>query len=375
MRVVGRSIPRLDGIEKITGRARYTADLTVPGMLYGAVLRSPVPHARIQRIDATRALAIPGVVAVLTGNDVSDIDPFIGHVVRDRPLIALDRVRYVGEPVAAVAAIDELTAREAAALIEVEYDELPAVLDVEQALRPDSPNLHDHPKEHNICFHRRIERGDPETGFAQAAHVFEHRFTFPSVYQYAMEPHGAIATVDGSKITIWTSAQHPFLVRAEVAAIFGKTLEDVRVVVPYVGGGFGSKSYTKIDPLVVALARKAGRPVRVAQSVTESCLTSRRHAATVLLRTGVDAQGHLLGRTCTIWLDTGAYADNGPRVAAKAAMRVLGGYRCPNVRADACRLYEHLARRIIPIDWSAASDLGERVAIGHHCRSAGHRSP
>jgi len=339
MHVIGRSIPRVDGGEKVTGRARYTADLALPGMLHGAILRSTLPHARLRRIDASRALTIPGVVAVLTGNDVADLDPFIGHVIRDRPLIALDRVRYVGEPVAAVAALDELTAREAAALIDVEYDELPPVLDVEGALRADSSNVHEHPQEHNICFHRRVERGDPEAGFAQAAQVFEHRFSFPSVYQYTMEPHGAIAAIDGTKITIWTSAQHPFLVRAEVAAIFRKALDDVRVIVPYVGGGFGSKSYTKIEPLVVALARKAGRPVRMAQTVTESCLISRRHAATVILRTGVDAQGHLIARTCTIWLDTGAYADNGPRVAAKAAVRVLGGYRCPHVRADAYAVY------------------------------------
>lgn len=343
MRVVGHSIPRVDGFEKVTGRARYTPDLIVPGMLHGAVLRSPLPHAQIRQIDTARALAVSGVVAVLTGADVSDLDPFIGHVIRDHPLIALDRVRYVGEPVAAVAALDDLTAREAAALIDVDYDELPAALDVESARSPASPNLHDHPTEHNICFHHRIERGDPDAAFAQAAQVFEHRFTFPSTYQYAMEPHGVIAAVDGRTITIWTSAQHPFLVRAEVAEIFHKALDDVRVIVPYVGGGFGSKSYTKIEPLVIALARKAGRPVRVAQTVTESCLTSRRHAASISLRTAVDAEGHLVGRIATIWLDTGAYADNGPRVAGKAAMRVLGGYRCPNVRSDAYAVYTNTA--------------------------------
>jgi len=339
MKVVGRPVPRLDGVEKVTGRARYTADLAVPGMLHGAVLRSPLPHARIRRIDAARALALPGVVAVLTGEDVRDLDPRIGHVIRDRPLIALDRVRHAGEPVAAVAAVDPVTAQEALALIDVAYDELPAALDLDAALQPGSPEIHEGAQGHNLCFHRRIAAGDVAAGFARAAAVFEHRFSFPSVYHYAMEPHVAVAAVDAAGITVWTSAQHPFLVRAEIAAIFRRPLEQVRVVVPYVGGGFGSKSYTKIEPLVVALARKAGRPVRVAHSVRDACLTTRRHEARIVLRSGVDAAGRFLARECTVWLDTGAYADNGPRVAAKAAMRVLGAYRCPHVRADAYAVY------------------------------------
>lgn len=346
LRVVGRPVPRLDGFEKVTGRARYTVDLVVPGMAHGAILRSPVPRARILAIDASRAERMPGVVAVLTAADLRDIDPYYGQLVRDRPLIAIDEVRYAGEPVAAVAALDPATAQEALERIEVAYDELPPVLDLDAALAGGAPRVHARrpagappEAEGNICFHARVARGDPEAALAGAAHTFEHTFVFPMVYHYAMEPHAVVAAADGPAVTVWTSAQHPFLVRADLARMFGRALEQVRVVVPYVGGGFGSKSYTKLEPLAVALARKAGRPVRVALSVAEACLTTRRHAARVVLRTGVDRDGRLVARVATSWLDTGAYADNGPRVTARAARRVLGGYRCPHVRSDAYAVY------------------------------------
>lgn len=355
-RVVGQRVPRIDGPEKVTGRARYTVDLVVPGMLHGAVLRSPIPHGRIRAIDASRAEALPGVVAVLTRDDVRDIDPYYGHLIRDCPLIAVDKVRYVGEPVAAVASLDNLTAREALDLIDVDYEDLPPVLDIQAALSDGATLVHEAtrrldaggrsdplqgetPARSNVCYRARYERGDVDSTLVAAPHVFEQTFTFPMIYQYAMEPHTVIASVEGDRITVWTSAQHPFLIRAELARLFRRSLEQVRVVIPYVGGGFGSKSYIKVEPLVVALARKAGRPVRVALTVGEAMLTTRRHAARVVLRTGVDAEGRLLAREAQIRLDTGAYADNGPRVAAKAAGRVLGAYRCDNVRVDAAAVY------------------------------------
>ncbi len=347
LRIVGRPVPRIDGFEKVTGRARYAVDLAVPGMIHGALLRSPLPHARIRAIDTSKAKTLPGVVATLTRDDVGDLDPFYGPVIRDRPLIALDAVRYVGEPVVGVAALDAWTAWAALELIDVTYEEIPSILDMEAAMAPGAPLLHEDrpaargfpPVEGNVCFHARFERGDVAAAFARAARIFEHTFTFPMVYHYAMEPHAVIASVDGPTITVWSSAQHPFLVRAELARVFGRSLEQVRVIVPYVGGGFGSKSYTKIEPLVVALARKAGRPVRVALSVTEACHTTRRHSARIVLRSAVDAEDHLVAREATIWLDTGAYADNGPRVAARAATRVLGAYKCPHVRVDALAVY------------------------------------
>jgi CO/xanthine dehydrogenase Mo-binding subunit len=347
-RVVGTSVPRVDAVEKVTGRARYTGDIVLPGMLHGKAVRSPHAHARIRAIDATEAEAIPGVAAVLTRDDLKDVDPYYGPLVRDRPLLALDVARYAGEPVAAVAAETEAIAAHAASLVRVEYEELPSLLDVAAALAPGAPLIHEGPHRAgderltvrpvagtNIGHHERIVRGDVARGFAEADLVVEDTFTFPMVYHYTLEPHTAVAHWEKDTLTVWASAQHPFLVRAELARIFKLPLAKVRLIIPYLGGGFGSKSYTKIEPLVAALARKAGRPVRVAQSVAESMHTTRRHSVTCRIKTGVTRDGRLLAKQCEIYLDTGAYADNGPQVANRAANRVIGPYRLPHVQVDA----------------------------------------
>jgi CO/xanthine dehydrogenase Mo-binding subunit len=351
--VIGRPVPRFDGHAKVTGRALYTGDLFIPGMVPGFILRSSVAHARLRAVRTEEAERVPGVLAVLTGADLAGTDPYYGHAVKDRPVIAIDKVRYVGEPVAAVAAVDLRTARAAAERIIMDVQELPAVFDLDQALAADAPAIHEgrstlgqyHDLDHvaaaapNVCYHEQYAWGNVDRGFAAADAVFEDTFTFPAVYHYAMEPYTVVASADRGGFTIWAAAQHPFLVRAELAAIFHEPLERVRVIVPYVGGGYGSKSYAKIEPLVAALARKAQRPVRVVCSVEEAMLTNRRHAARVRLRTGVRRDGRLVARDCTIRLDTGAYADNGPRVANKIATRILGGYRCPNVRVEVSAVY------------------------------------
>jgi CO/xanthine dehydrogenase Mo-binding subunit/aerobic-type carbon monoxide dehydrogenase small subunit (CoxS/CutS family) len=333
-KLVGTDVARVDGVEKVTGRARFTGDLVVPGMLAGQILRSPHAHARIVRIDASRAEALPGVAAVLTAGDIADLDPYYAG----RPVIAIGKVRYVGEPVAAVAAADQPTAEEALSLIEVEYDDLPAVIGLDAALADDAPQIHESAPG-NICSHEHVERGDVERGFAESDEIVEHVFTFPMVYHYAMEPHAVIAAADASGITIWSSAQHPFPVREDIARIFRRPVEQVRMIVPYLGGGFGSKSFTKFEPLVVALARKAGKPVRICNSVKDSMLTVRRHAARVKLKTGVKRDGTLMAREAVIHLDTGGYADNGPQVAIRAASRVLAPYRIPHIRSDAYAVY------------------------------------
>ncbi len=334
LKYVGHSIPRVDGIEKVTGKAKFTGDLVIPGMLYGKILRSPYPHARIVSIDASKAEAFPGVVAVLTASDVSNTDPYYSG----RPIIAMQKVRYVGEPVVAVAARDAETAEEALSLIEVVYEELPAAVGLDAALRKGAPLIHEDASG-NICSHEHVERGNVEEGFAEADEIFEDSFTFPMVYHYTMEPHSVIAQVDDEGITVWSSAQHPFQVRGDIAKIFGLALARVRVIISYLGGGFGSKSYTKFEPLVVALARKAKRPVRICNSVTESMLTVRRHGVRLRLKTGVKKDGTLLAREAEIYLDTGGYADNGPAVAIRAATRVLGPYRIPHIRTDAYAVY------------------------------------
>ncbi len=354
LRVVGTSARRIDARDKVTGRALYAGDLRIPGMLVGKVLRSPLAHARLVTVDARAAEAIPGVVAVLTRDDLTDIEPCYGPILKDRPIVAMDKVRYAGEPVALVAAVDEATAEAALAAIQVAYHELPGATDIEAALAPGAVPLHDRlppsvtardfslakaDPARNICHHERVEQGDVVAGFAEAARVFENVFTFPMVYHYAMEPHTVVAQVDGEGITVWASAQHPFVVRAELARMFSVPLAQVRFIVPYLGGGFGSKSYTKIEPLAVALAHKARRPVRLALPVEGAMHTVRRHAARIRIKTGVSRDGLVLARECEVFLDTGAYADNGPDVAKRAAARVLGPYRTPHIRSDSYAVY------------------------------------
>lgn len=331
---VGRSIARVDAADKVTGKAKFTGDLNVPGMLHGKILRSPYPHARIRNIDTSKAETLPGVVAILTSRDISDTKPFYSG----RPVIALEKVRYIGEPIAAVAAEDLRAAEDALSLIEVEYEELPAAIGIDGALAVGAPLVHEE-AQGNICGHERVEKGEIRQGFAESDEVFEDTFTFPMVYHYALEPHSVIAHWSEDGVTIWSSAQHPFQVRGDIAKIFGLQPSQVRMVIPFLGGGFGSKSYTKFEPLVVALARKAKKPVRIVNSVAESMLTVRRHGARVHLKTGVKRDGTFVAREAEIHLDTGGYADNGPQVAIRAATRVLGPYRIPHIRTNAYAVY------------------------------------
>ncbi len=328
-RHVGRDVPRVDGVDKVTGRARFTGDIVLPGMLEGRILRSPLPHARIRGIDATRAEALDGVRAVVTASDLSGLDPFYNG----RPVVAVDKVRYVGEPVAAVAAEDEHAAEAALALIDVDYEELPSALGMDAALAPGAPLIHDGAPG-NVCAHERVEQGDVDQGFAASDRIFEARYTFPMVYHYSMEPHAAVAHYGADGISLWSSAQHPFLVQGDIARIFGVTRSQVRLQVSFLGGGFGGKSYTKFEPLVVLLSRKAGRPVRLCLSVPEAMVTVRRHGATVKLKTGVRNDGVLTARQAEIHLDTGAFTENTRMVAQLAATRVLGPYRIPHLRSD-----------------------------------------
>ena len=334
LKYVGQSVPRVDGIEKVTGKAKFLGDLMVPGMLYGKMLRSSYAHALIRSIDTAKAEALPGVAAVLTAADIGDSMP----TYNGRPVIAKTKVRYVGEPVAAVAACDAATAEEALSLIEVQYEELPAVIGIDGARAAGAARIHEG-RSDNVCAHEHVERGNAQEGFAQSDVVVENYFTFPMVYHYAMEPHAVIAHWSEEGITVWSSAQHPFQVRNDIAKVFRVPVARVRMIISYLGGGYGSKSYTKFEPLVVALARKAGAPVRIANSVADSMITVRRHAAKVRLKTGFRKDGMIVAREAEIYLDTGAYDDNGPQVTARAATRVLGPYWIPNINTNAYSLY------------------------------------
>jgi CO/xanthine dehydrogenase Mo-binding subunit len=352
---VGSSIPRVDGVAKVTGAAKFTGDLAFPGLLEARVLRSPLPHAQIDAIDTGKAVALPGVIAVLTRDDLHDIDPYYGNCLRDRAVVATDRVRFVGEPVAVVAAESGFIAEEALALIEVRYRELPCVADMDAALAEGAPRIHEGPSGTgefhdvaavgesfggNICHRESFTRGDPDKAFADADRIIDETYEFPMVYQYAMEPHSAVAQVTSEGIRLWSSSAHPFLVRSELAHMFGLPHAQVEVIVPFVGGAYGSKSYFKIEPLAVAIARKCGgRPVRVVQTVPESMLTTRRHSARVHLKTGFKRDGTLVSREARVWLDTGAYADNGPRVAKRVISRMLGHYKLEHCKIDVVAAY------------------------------------
>ena len=334
LKYVGHSVARVDGVDKVTGKAKFVGDLIIPGMLYGRILRSTYAHARIRSIDSSKAEMLPGVAAVLTADDIADLNP----IYNGRPVIAMKKVRYAGEPVAAVAAIDLATAEEALSLIDVDYEELPTVAGIEAAIDKNALLIHEE-KGSNIGTHEKIERGNVDEGFALSDVIVEDTFTFPMVYHYAMEPHSVIAHYGDDEITVWSSAQHPFQVRGDISKLFKVTPAKVRMIINYLGGGYGSKSYTKFEPLVVALARKAKRPVRICNSVGESMVTVRRHGARVRLKTGAKRDGTILAREAEIYLDTGGYDDNGPQVTMRSATRVIGPYWIPNIRTNAYQVY------------------------------------
>jgi CO/xanthine dehydrogenase Mo-binding subunit len=355
LRVVGQPVARVDGIEKVTGRVRYVTDLTLPGMVHAKVLRSPHPHARVCRVDISRARARPGVIAVLTGADLTWCDPYFGPAFRDRPILAIDVARYEGEPVAAVAALDELTAAEALDLITVDYEPIPAVITLEEALAPGAPLVHTRtplaghfadlyslrPQPGtNICHQFTYARGDAAAALARADLVVEDTYRFPAVQHCAMEPHCALAAWDESgTLTVWASTQNPYSVRVELAKMFRVPLSRIRIVVPQLGGGFGSKTYAKLEPLAAALARVAGRPVRLAASTAEAFQTVRRCGARVTMRVGFERGGLLAGLECRAHYDVGAYADIGPRVVQKGTYTASGPYRVPHVALDASAVY------------------------------------
>jgi CO/xanthine dehydrogenase Mo-binding subunit len=358
-RYVGSRIPRLDARDKVSGREAYAGDLQLPGMAIGAFLDSPYPHARIVSIDTSAAERLPGVYCVLTQNDLTrgDIDPYFGPILRDQPILAIGKARYVGDPVAAVAAVNEDTAQDALDLIRVEYEELPSVLDPRSGLAPGAPRVHDFEPDlvslsglkgvradtsRNICNLSELQHGDPDAAFASADYVLEDSYYAPATQGLPLEPHAYLAEVSRSgDITLWSPTQAPFSTRADLARMFGLPLNRVRVIVPAIGGGFGSKGFPKKDPIVVALARKAGVAVKMtltSQQVFRSTVT--RHACEARVKFGVNADGRIIAAELESLWDTGAYAETGPRVTQKAAYSGLGPYHSvDNVRIRSVAVY------------------------------------
>jgi CO/xanthine dehydrogenase Mo-binding subunit len=359
MSALGQNVSMLDAQERVSGQINYTLNLELPGMLVGKILRSPLPHARLAAVDSARAERLPGVGAVLTRADFGAGQNYggkYGRVFRDQGVVALDKVRFVGDPVAAVAAVNEEVAEEALSLIAVEYEELPAVFDEEAALRPGAPMVHDPRPEQqpmfsrliqdlpggtNLCSHFKLRRGDVELGFRQADLVFEDVFRSPAAQHVPLEPHVTIAQFFQGRLTLWTSTQMPHAIRAQMAELLHLPQARVRVIVETLGGGFGSKGSLRLEPIASFLALKANRPVKIVLQREEEFVTVCKHPATIRIKTGVMKDGTLVARQVTANFNTGAYSDIGPVVARNGGSAMSGPYRIPHVRIDSCAVWSN----------------------------------
>ena len=351
--MTGESAPRSDAWEKVTGRACYAIDASIAHMAHAAVVRSERAHAYITGIDRAEAEAAPGVIAVVTADDLGELGRRFGHIVPDHAILAVGKVRYYGEPVVVVVAETPHQAADAAELVWVDYDDLPALTDAASALASDVL-IHEQSyvepgqaflgvapagSADNVAHRHELVWGDADTALAAAATVVETTTSFPLVYGYAMETYNALADWQPGSLHVVSTAQHPLMVRKELARMFSLPLAAVRVEVPYIGGGYGTKSYTKLEPLAAAVSWAAGRPVKVTTDVEAAMYTTRADGALVSVRTGFDADARMTARDINIRFDTGAYADNSPLVLIRSINRSFGPYRMPNLRVRGAAVY------------------------------------
>jgi CO/xanthine dehydrogenase Mo-binding subunit len=346
------------GLAKVTGTINYAPDLVLPRMLYAKALRSPYPHAKLLRVDAREAEKYPGVVAVITRDDLTGLNFYFGPVVDDQPVVATDRVRHVGEVIAVVAAQSREIAEEALDRITVDYQELPAVFDIFEAAKPDAPILHAERIETNAGVHRDefnfkmggnicsvfcVEDGNIEKGFQEAYEIFENTYKLPPVQHGHIEPHAATAYWEPSgKLVIHSATQNPSGVQEQLAQIFKLPENQVRVIVPPLGGGYGGKTHARLEPALALLARKARRPVQWVLTRDEVFLTGRRYGAVVKIKTGAKRDGTIVARKVEVFYEIGAYALNGP-VNAKTGCYVSSGpYNIPNRHLSTYAVYTNL---------------------------------
>jgi CO/xanthine dehydrogenase Mo-binding subunit len=348
MNEVGRNLPRLDAAEKTCGRATYIADMARPGMLYGAIIKSPYPHARIISYDTSAALALPGVACVLTGDDVpgGKFGPFI----KDECVLAKGKVRFVGEAVCLVAAEDEATARYATQLIDVTYEELPAVLSPEEAMAPGAALVHDDNTANfrvfqtecgdNLAWECSFAEGDVDKAWADCDVIVEDEFETQPQAHVAIEPCGALAEIDAAgRITIWSANQSVFRVQANVCDALSLPMSKVRCVTPRVGGGFGNKMEMHVQGMTAALALATGRPVKMVLTREEDFeLVRLRHPYKIRAKTGARRDGTLIAREVEAIIDCGAYGDDSPGVMGFSLWMARGPYRIANFRSRG-RLY------------------------------------
>ncbi|RMF86463.1 MAG: hypothetical protein D6736_15070 [Nitrospinota bacterium] len=336
--VVGKGLPRIDALEKVTGQARFGGDLMRVGMLQARILRSPYAHARIREIDTTRALRLPGVKAIVTAADFARPERQSG--------LAYQVVRFAGEGVVAVAAVDRETAEEALELIRVEYEELPAVFTPEEALKPGAPlvweSRNGKPLSSNLIYTDTLTAGDIEAGLAQADLVLEHTYQGNAIHQGYIELHSCLAeaTADG-RVTIWTSTQAQFRIRAGTAAALGLPMTRVRVLPLHIGGGFGGKTQPINEPICALLAYKTGRPVQLVLTREEEFVAGRpRPPCTITLKSGVKRDGTLVANQARIVIDWGALADIQPGVVMMS-LHLGTGYRIPHVKNELLLVATH----------------------------------
>src|SRR5262245_22934000 len=350
--VVGKPITRVDVNEKVTGEAIYGYDLVLPNMLYGKALFSTRPHAKIKRIDTRKAESHPGVYAVVTGKDFPRTH---GEAIKDKPFLAQGKVRYIGEPVAAVAAVDEDTAQAAVQLIEVEYEDLPAYVSPEEACKPGAVPIHEDFDSYrkmefivgaslpNVCEHFKLRTGDVEQGLRESDLILEESYRVPTIQHAAMEPHSAHAQLDpeSGRITIWLANDAPFRALHEISQALDLPRDKIRLINPVQGGGFGSKGGLKVEAIAIALAyHTKGRPVRVKFNREETFIsTITRHEAAVRIKSGVKKDGTLVAREMTLFWGAGAYAEKSPTVCIRGSLPAPGPYRIPHVKVDGYAVY------------------------------------
>jgi len=336
-KVIGKSIPRLDARSKVLGEARYADDLSLPGMLYVKVVRSPHPNARIRSIDTSRARNYPGVISVLTAQDIPG-EKLMGPIIKDQPVLCGEAVGYVGDAVALVGAETEQAAEEALELIKVDYEILAPVLDPFKAMEPGAPQVH---SGGNIGTHSKVRRGDMEAAFRDATVVVEKRFFYPRVEHAYMEPEVAVVAPDpGGGVTVWSSTQYAHLDREEVSRVLGLPQSRVRVHQMMTGGGFGGKINPHAQCLAALIAWKAGRPAKLRYSREESLISSYKcHPFVMDMKLGANREGKLLALEATLVGNTGAYLLQGKAVITKSATHVSGPYYIPNIKADAYAVF------------------------------------
>jgi CO/xanthine dehydrogenase Mo-binding subunit len=351
-KLVGKSVPRVEGAEKVTGQTRYAADIDLPGALWVKILRSSLPHARILKVDTAKAGQFPGVRAVISGADIPPV--LTGLRMKDMPVLARDRVRYAGEPVAAVAADSPEIAEEAAQLIEVDYEELPVVTDPIEAIRPGAPLLHDNPGAYKNAPERSTElpnvqslgvwgNGDIEVAFEKAARVFEHTFRTPLGFHAYIEPHACAVRVgtDGH-IEVWASNKSPFTLRDRMARDLNLDAQKIKVHILPVGGDFGGKTSVLEVPICYFLAERAGKPVKLVLNYGEELTAApHRHPAVITLRTGVNGDGRLCAVQAKVVFGGGAYAalKANPEVTVQGPRRVANYYQIPAVEVETLCAY------------------------------------